>query len=60
LRHCFATHLLEAGTNIFLIKQLLGHTNIKSTCFYLHLLRIDSLDVTSPLDMLAEAGKDNG
>lgn len=60
LRHCFATHLLEAGTNIFLIKQLLGHSNIKSTCFYLHLLRIDSLDVTSPLDMLAELGKDDG
>lgn len=52
LRHCFATHLLEAGTNIFHIKQLLGHSNIRSTCFYLHLLRLDSLNVTSPLDML--------
>lgn len=52
LRHCFATHLLEAGTNIFHIKQLLGHSNIRSTCFYLHLLNLDSLNVTSPLDML--------
>jgi integrase/recombinase XerD len=60
LRHCFATHLLEAGTNIFLIKQLLGHSNIKSTCFYLHLLKISSLDVTSPLDLLEEMEKNNG
>lgn len=60
LRHCFATHLLEAGTNIFLIKQLLGHSNIKSTCFYLHLLKISSLDVTSPLDMLDKMEDKNG
>jgi site-specific recombinase XerD len=54
LRHCFATHLLESGVSIFHIKQLLGHSDISTTCFYLHLLKIDSLNVTSPLDTLKE------
>jgi site-specific recombinase XerD len=51
LRHCFATHLLEAGTDIFRLKQLLGHTHIQSTTFYLHLLNFDS-KLKSPLDTL--------
>lgn len=54
LRHCFATHLLESGVSIFHIKQLLGHSDISTTCFYLHLLKIESLNVTSPLDTLKE------
>lgn len=60
LRHCFATHLLESGTSVFHIKQLLGHSDISSTCFYLHLLKIESLNVKSPLDQLAELDKPNG
>ncbi len=52
LRHAFATHLLEAGTNIYYIKQLLGHSDISTTTFYLHLLRLDSINVESPLDTL--------
>ena len=52
LRHSFATHLLESGTSIFHIKQLLGHSDISTTCFYLHMIKIESLNVRSPLDML--------
>lgn len=51
LRHCFATHLLESGVDVCRIKQLMGHTHIQSTTFYLHLLNFDG-SVKSPLDML--------
>ena len=51
LRHCFATHLLEAGTDVCRIKQLLGHTHIQSTTFYLHLLNFDE-KLKSPLDLM--------
>lgn len=60
LRHSFATHLLESGTSIFHIKQLLGHSDISTTCFYLHLLKIESLNVKSPLDQMAASEKANG
>lgn len=52
LRHCFATHLLEADTNLYHIKQLLGHTCIQTTCRYIHLMRMDVLKVKSPLDFI--------
>jgi integrase/recombinase XerD len=52
LRHCFSTHLLEAGTNIFALKLLLGHASISSTCRYLNLVRMDAFEIKSPLDML--------
>lgn len=51
LRHCFATHLLESGVDVCRIKQLLGHTHIQSTTFYLHLLNFDGT-IKSPLDSL--------
>lgn len=51
LRHCFATHLLESGVDVCRIKQLMGHTHIQSTTFYLHLLNFDG-SIKSPLDTL--------
>ena len=51
LRHCFATHLLEAGVDVCRIKQLMGHTHIQSTTFYLHLINFDG-SIKSPLDTL--------
>jgi site-specific recombinase XerD len=52
LRHSFATHLLENGTNIFYIKELLGHKSIKTTMVYLHLCSKDIRKFESPLDKL--------
>jgi len=50
LRHCFATHLLENGTSIFYIMQLLGHSNIQTTMVYLHMQSLDKLNIVSPID----------
>lgn len=52
LRHSFATHLLEAGTNINLIQMLLGHSSIRTTMVYLHLTQKNLAKVNSPLDTL--------
>lgn len=52
LRHCFATHLIEAGTGIYHIQRLMGHTNPKTTSKYIHLTRADILDVKSPFDIM--------
>ncbi|MTK13383.1 MAG: tyrosine-type recombinase/integrase [Clostridiaceae bacterium] len=52
LRHSFATHLLDAGTDICYIQRLLGHTRITTTTIYLHLRRMDLLSIKSPLDIL--------
>jgi integrase/recombinase XerD len=53
LRHCFATHLYEAGTDLRAIQVLLGHEDLKDTLLYVH-LAIQRLNATaSPLDSLS-------
>ncbi|MCL4164664.1 UNVERIFIED_CONTAM: hypothetical protein GTU68_007824 [Idotea baltica] len=52
LRHAYATNLLESGTDLRLIQELLGHNNIKTTMLYTHVSKRSMLQVKSPLDFL--------
>ncbi len=52
LRHCFATHLLDFGTDVRFIKELLGHKDIKTTLIYTHVTNQNLKYIESPLDTM--------
>ena len=57
LRHCYATNLIENGATLIQVKELMGHSNIRSTMEYVHVANID-LGLESPLDAFLRGEKD--
>ncbi len=57
LRHCFATHLMDGGTDVRYIQELLGHSDIKTTLIYTHVTNHSLAKIQSPLDKLMGGGQ---
>ncbi len=60
LRHCFASHLLESGSDIHIIQRLLGHRQLATTLVYLHVSKKNLMQVKSPLDFVATSEEAGG